>query len=160
MESLDSQTGTEDKTSHQAVRSGEAGLSCSEAILVTYAGRFGLPRALAMRIAGGFGGGMGLMGETCGAVTAAFMVLGLRFGADSIEDIFSRQNTYLQVADFAERFKHSRGSLLCRELCVGHSMSTKAKAEALRKSGLPSLMIQTAAEILDDMLDEKEGGQQ
>lgn len=137
---------------HKAVQKGEEGYSCAEAILVAYAGRFDLDESLAFKFASGFGGGMGLMGETCGAVTAAFMVLGLRFGAKSIYDSFDRQNTYLQVAEFAERFKAIQGSLLCRELCIGHSMSTREDVMALRKSGLPSLMIATAAEILDAML--------
>ena len=46
---------------HRAVQNGENGLSCSEAILVTYANHFGITKSIAMKIASGFGGGMGLM---------------------------------------------------------------------------------------------------
>lgn len=134
---------------------GEKGCSCSEAILVTYGKLFGLDPDLAMKVAGGFGGGMGLMGETCGAVTAAFMVLGLAFGTADTRDSFSRQNTYLMVAEFAERFKTKQGSLFCRELCAGYSMSTAEGAGALRASGKPRQMIRAAAEILEQMLREE-----
>ena len=54
------------------------GYNCAQAILSTYADLFGLSEQDAYRIAEGFGTGMGAMGETCGAVTAAFMLIGLK----------------------------------------------------------------------------------
>jgi len=55
----------------------EAGFNCCQAILSTYGSELGLDESLAKRIASGFGGGMARMGETCGPVTGAFMVIGL-----------------------------------------------------------------------------------
>ncbi len=49
------------------------GFSCSQAILSTYGEEVGLARILGLKLAEGFGGGMGRMAETCGAVTGAFM---------------------------------------------------------------------------------------
>lgn len=135
-----------------ALRLGEKGYSCSEAVICAFSESLGLPEHLAIRIASGFGGGMGLMGETCGAVTAAFMVIGLRFGTNDLAQSYHRQNTYLKVAEFAERFKKVKLSLNCRELCVGHSMSTPESAKALRQSGKPQEMIKTATRILEDLL--------
>jgi len=137
-----------------ALKHGENGRSCSEAILVTYAQNFGLPRETAIRIASGFGGGMGLMGKTCGAVTAAFMVLGLRFGTDNASDIFSRQNTYMMVSEFAERFQSRFGSLNCRELCVGHSMATLEGVKKLRASGKPQKIIRDTVLLLEEIMTE------
>ena len=135
-----------------AEKNGERGYSCSEAVLLTYCGNFNLDPEIAVKLASGFGGGMGLMGETCGAVTAAFMVIGLRFGADDITDSYSRQNVLMMVAEFAERFKESLGSLNCRELCKGHSMSSPEGSKALRASGLPQKMITNAVKILEELL--------
>jgi hypothetical protein len=52
------------------------GLSCSQAVFSEYAGEYGLDKDAASKIASGFGGGMGRMGLTCGAVTGAYIVIG------------------------------------------------------------------------------------
>ena len=70
----------------RAVSSFKEGFRCSQALLSTYGVQFGLNREVALRISEAFGGGMGRMGETCGAVTGAFMVIGLRYGKTRIED--------------------------------------------------------------------------
>lgn len=45
---------------------------------------------MAKRIAGGFGGGMGYINETCGAVTGAFMLIGLKYGKVEVDDNAAR----------------------------------------------------------------------
>jgi C_GCAxxG_C_C family probable redox protein len=137
-----------------AVEQGRAGCSCSEAILSVFGPLLGLPSETAMKLASGFGGGMGLMGETCGAVTASFMALGLALGTHDVTDTYSRQNTYVMIGEFADRFKGKLGSLNCRELCVGHTMATPEGAKALRASGRPEQIIRIASEILDQILNE------
>ena len=66
------------KRSKHAVSCFKDGFSCSQALLSTYGDQFGLNHELALKVSGAFGGGMGRMGETCGAVTGAFMVIGLK----------------------------------------------------------------------------------
>ena len=51
--------------------------NCAQAILHTYADMAGLSEGEAMIIAGAFGGGMGNMEGTCGALVGAGLVLGL-----------------------------------------------------------------------------------
>ena len=130
------------------------GCSCSESIMVTYGQEFGLTREIALRIASGFGGGMGLMGETCGAVTAAFMIIGLKFGASNIEDAFARENTYELVAEFARRFKSIRGSITCRELLGGLGgldLSSPEGRKYIRESGLTPQIVADVIRILEEM---------
>jgi C_GCAxxG_C_C family probable redox protein len=62
------------------------GFSCSQAVLSTYGPKFELDPELALKVSGAFGAGMGRMGETCGAVTGAFMVIGLKYGKTRVED--------------------------------------------------------------------------
>lgn len=93
-----------------AIENLKAGYSCSEAVLLTYGLQFGLNQELAFKIASGFGGGMGFMGETCGSVTAAYMVIGLKYGANSVKDRYSREFTYESVSNFADLFKERNGS--------------------------------------------------
>jgi C_GCAxxG_C_C family probable redox protein len=70
----------------------------------------------ALKIGSAFGGGMGLMGETCGAVTGAFMVIGLKHGAANAANKESRTKTYDLVKKFTERFKARNESIVCRDL--------------------------------------------
>ena len=49
----------------QAVALFTGGMACSQAILATYGPLFGFDRDEAIRIARGFGGGMGRLSETC-----------------------------------------------------------------------------------------------
>ena len=55
----------------------EKGLNCSQAIVATYGPPLGLERDSALKVAAAFGGGMGHLGRTCGAISGALMVIGL-----------------------------------------------------------------------------------
>ena len=52
-------------------------INCAQTVITTFCEELGLDRAIALQVANGFGGGMGRTGRTCGAVTGAYMVLGL-----------------------------------------------------------------------------------
>ena len=59
-----------------AVATFKGGFNCSQAVLSVFCEELGLDKETAARIAGGFGGGIGHLGETCGAVTGAIMAMG------------------------------------------------------------------------------------
>jgi C_GCAxxG_C_C family probable redox protein len=133
-----------------------AGFNCSQAVFSAYADDFGLDEEAALKIAAGFGGGMGRMAETCGAITGAMMVLGLRHGGTT-PDREAKERVYAKIRQFADRFKARNGSLLCRDL-LSCDISTPAGHEAAREKGLFTTACPTyvrdAAEILEEMLAE------
>lgn len=133
------------------------GCNCSQAILWTYGEPFGLSRAAALRLASGFGGGMGRMGDTCGAVTGAFMVLGLQSGPTTAKDDKAKEKTYQRVRQFAERFKAHNGSLVCRDL-IGCDISSPEGLQQAKQQKLFSTicakLVQDAAELLEELLAE------
>ncbi len=128
------------------------GFNCSQAVFSSYAD--GIDEETALKIASGFGGGMGRMAGTCGAVTGAFMVLGLRFGGIT-PDQEAKERIYEEVREFANRFKARNGSLLCRDL-LSCDVSTPEGYEAAKESGLFATScpkyLRDAAEILEEML--------
>ena len=69
-----------------AVFSFNNGFNCCQSVLLAYCQEFGLDSQVASRLSTGFGGGMGRMAGVCGAVTGAFMVLGLKYGKMRAED--------------------------------------------------------------------------
>jgi C_GCAxxG_C_C family probable redox protein len=138
-----------------AVDAFEGGLNCAQSMLATYGPRFGLERELALKLAGGFGGGIGHLGESCGAVTGALMVIGLKQGGTSVDGEGVQEKTYALIAKFLEEFKARRGSILCREL-LGCDISTPQGLENARNKGLfeercPNF-VRASAEILEELL--------
>ena len=100
----------------KAVGLHQSGCNCAQAVLCAYGDLFGLDEKQAYKIAEGFGSGMGGMGETCGAVAAAFMLIGLKNSNGAIGDKATRPDTYEQVRELAGAFKEETGSVICREL--------------------------------------------
>jgi len=130
------------------------GFSCSQAVLGTYCEQFGLDKKQACKISCGFGGGMHI-DQTCGAVTGAVMVIGLKYGRTRADDVEAKMKTAKMVAEFAKKFKERHGSVSCTEL-LGCNISTlegyqEAKKRDLFKQVCPKYVI-SAAEILDEML--------
>lgn len=133
----------------------EGGFSCSQAILSIYGEELGLDRETAMKIASAFGGGMGHMGETCGAVTGAFMVIGLKYGNTNAGDRKSKAKVYGLVKEFVTRFKLRNGSIVCREL-LGCDLSTKEGLKRAKKQEVFVIrcpkFVRDAADIIEDIL--------
>lgn len=124
-------------------------------MISSYGEEFGLGRELALRIAGAFGGGMARMGETCGAMTGALMVIGLKYGKVTAGDEKARERTYELSREFASRFKKRHGSIVCREL-LGYDLSSpEQRAEAHQKGLFDTLcpsLVRHATEILEEIL--------
>ncbi len=131
------------------------GFSCSQAVLSAFAPDLGLDRETALRVAGAFGGGMARMGETCGAVTGALMVIGLKHGQIRPDDKQAKEKTYAAAKTFAEQFVTQNGALRCCEL-LGCNIGTTEGMQLARDKGLfislcPKL-VSSAAEIVEQLL--------
>jgi len=141
-----------------AVEQFDKGFNCSQAVLSSYCEQFGLDEKTALKIATGFGGGMHIDG-TCGAVTGAFMVLGLKYGNTSAEDQVTKENVYVKVIKFSKRFNDEHGSTQCHEL-LGCDISTREGLEIARQKGVFSVicpkLVKHAAEILEEMCEMKD----
>jgi C_GCAxxG_C_C family probable redox protein len=138
----------------RAVHRFAEGFNCSQAVFSAYAEQFGLDEETALKIAAGFGGGMGRLGETCGAVTGAFMVLGLRYGRGS-PDPAAKERIYALIREFSTRFNARNGSLTCKGLLVC-DISTPEGYEVARKKQLFTTacprFVRDAAEVLEEMM--------
>ena len=142
--------------SEQAVERFGKGFNCSQAVLGSYSKQFGLDCEKAFKVATGFGGGM-RMGSTCGAVSGAFMVLGLKYGNTTAEDKEGKANTYKKVEEYTKRFKARNDYIMCREL-LGCDLSTPEGMKEAQDKGLFSSicpgMVREAVEILEEMMNE------
>jgi len=130
--------------------------NCAQSIFGSYCTKYGLEIDTALRIATGFGGGMGRSQRTCGAITGSYMVLGLKYGMGLKGDKNARDDTYHYINEFSTRFKKEFGSLICKEL-LGCDINTPEGKEYYERNNFFEnkcfQYVKKVAEILNDILD-------
>lgn len=94
----------------------EEGYACSQSILLAFSDLYGIDERTAALISSTFGGGMGRLRQKCGAVTGAFMVLGLAYGNEAPNDSESKLNSYRKVRELDKKVEDLHGSTICLEL--------------------------------------------
>jgi C_GCAxxG_C_C family probable redox protein len=109
--------------SENAIHYFSNGFNCSQAVLASFGQEYGLSEDDCLRLACAFGGGMARRQMTCGAVTGAFMVLGMKFGRAKNDDISKKAETYEKANEFIEEFIKRNKSVNCRELLRGLNMN-------------------------------------
>lgn len=103
------------------------GYNCAQAVVASFAAEAGLKESEALLLASGLGGGLGGLGQTCGAVSGMVLVYGRLQGYDDPEDPRAKADTYAGVKRLMLRFDDAFGSWLCKEL--------KPKAHAAATAG-------------------------
>ncbi len=130
-------------------------LNCAQSMLSTYCEDFGLDRNLGLKIAMGFGSGMARAGKTCGAVTGAYMVLGLSQRINEHNSRESIERTYKLIDDFNRQFKALHGSLECKKLINQNLTTPEERAEAHDKGIFTIVcpnLVRDASKILESLL--------
>ena len=92
------------------------GYNCAQIVRCSYAEELGIDEETLFRISEGFGAGMGGMMQTCGAVTAMFMALGLANSSGDLQACDTKPQTMKKVRELAAEFEKKNGSIVCREL--------------------------------------------
>ncbi len=91
------------------------GYNCAQAVVCAYCDLFGLDEETAYKMAEGFGLGMGMM-DTCGALSAAFMLAGMQGSKGTEHPGETKAQTYKTTKMLAAAFREKNGTYLCREL--------------------------------------------
>jgi C_GCAxxG_C_C family probable redox protein len=130
---------------------------CSEAMVMAFAREFGLEPEIALKISSGFAGGMA-QGKTCGAVTGAIMLIGLKYGAGLQRDQYSKERCFQVTQEFSHRFVARRKSLECSDILVMNHINPKDPEEMnlLREKHLCEKIVKDSAEILEALFQEEE----
>ena len=130
------------------------GANCAQAVLCAFAPECGLTEEQAMRLASGFGGGVGRLREVCGAVSGMTLAVNILRGNTDFADKEAKDRHYALVRHLAEAFRSRTGSIICREL-LGEALagedspvSEKRTPGYYGKRPCPGL-VAAAAEILE-----------
>ncbi len=114
------------------------GLNCAECVLKSFL-ELGLtdypPEIIAL--ASGFGGGIGLTQNTCGAVLGGALAIGTLRGRkdplakeaveDRIAELNGEDGVYQVFRRYIEEIEAKYGTILCRELCSGYDWASKER---------------------------------
>lgn len=100
----------------KALRVHSEGYSCSQAVVAAFLDEASDEGKMAMSLAVGFGGGMGQLRRTCGALTGGCMVLGLHNQALLSNPKEMKENTYRMVREADKRFHDMLGATDCKTL--------------------------------------------
>lgn len=95
------------------------GYNCAQAVALAFVEESGLTKDALLKLTASFGGGMGRLREVCGAVSAMFMIAGLRYGYIDPLATDDKADHYKLVQELAALFKKETGTIICRELLDG-----------------------------------------
>lgn len=92
------------------------GYNCCQAVLLTFCDELGVDPVTAFKIGEGFGLGMGGMENTCGALSGAIVLAGLKNSDGDLDHPKTKAGTYRISRELTEAFKEKTGALVCRDL--------------------------------------------
>ncbi len=135
------------------------GFNCSQSVFAAFSEEVGMDRESALKLASSFGGGMGRLREVCGAVSAMFMIAGLKDGYSDPKDDEAKAEHYRLIQRLAEQFKEENGSIICRELlglpCQADSPTPEARTRGYYERRPCAELVKSAARITEEYLEGK-----
>lgn len=93
------------------------GYNCAQAVALAFADLTGTDVETVKLASAPFGGGMGRLGEVCGAVSGMLMTLSFVRRRDTL-DAREKAALYNEERVIAEMFRTRAGSILCRDLLM------------------------------------------
>lgn len=94
----------------------DKGYNCAQAVACTYCDLLGMEEETVFRMTEGFGAGMGGMEATCGALSGAVLLAGLKNSDGKLEAPKTKGRTYKLSREIVKRFHETCGSTVCKEL--------------------------------------------
>jgi len=138
------------------------GYGCCQSVVAAFADIYGLDEKLALKIAAGFGGGVGKMRMMCGAVSGLVMLIGLEEGQTEGADNEGKSHCYKIVQQLLEESKQQNGSIICAEILglKGYEKATNSYVASERtaeyyKKRPCAAKVESAARIFADYLEKK-----
>ena len=112
------------------------GYNCAQSVLYSYSEQLNISTEMALKIANGFGAGMGRKQEVCGAISGAIMVLGLLYGRGENDDREKQEILYVKVRELIDSFTKASGTINCKELLSGCVLLTEEGQNRFKEDAL------------------------
>lgn len=123
------------------------GYNCSQSVACAFCDEVGIDEKTMFAMTEGFGLGIGDMQGTCGAVSGAVIILGMKYSCENPDSPISKAQTYKIVRKLTSRFREKNGSELCHELKGSNNNGVPLRA--------CNGCVEDAATILEEILAEE-----
>ena len=121
-----------------------------------FADHLGFDKNTTLKLACGFGAGMGRKQEVCGAVSGGVLVLGSTYGMGEKGDEAAKETAYARTRDLIDRFVARHGTVICRKLIDGCDLMTEEGRRQFKEKDLRNTRcqpcVESVVEILEAML--------
>lgn len=133
-----------------------SGYNCAQSVVYSFCDVLQMEKELALKIACGFGAGMGRKQEVCGAVTGGIIVIGAKYGRGEHDDRAVTEATYLKTRDLLGHFAERHGTFVCRNLLAGCDLTSEEGQKYFKENDLLHSVckpcIQSVVEILEKLV--------
>lgn len=119
-----------------AIQKFSTGYNCAQSVLFSFSDDIGIDKNAALKIACGFGAGMGRKGEVCGAVTGGIITIGTKYGRGDADSWGATEKTYLKTRELMDKFETKFGTCICRELLNGCDLTTEEGQSYFRENDM------------------------
>ena len=130
----------------KAVQNKNNGYNCAQAVACSYCDIVGMDEETMYKVTEALGAGMGGMEGTCGAISGACIVLGLKNSSGTPKMPQSKAVTLKKAREIVSRFKERNKSVTCKDL--------KGVETGVVLRSCPDC-VRDAAEFLEDILAEE-----
>jgi C_GCAxxG_C_C family probable redox protein len=141
--------------SEKAVDLFSNGWNCNQSVLASWSPDFGVTEEMSFKIGLSYGGGMGRMGKTCGAVTGAYTAIGLWAAGQTNDKPAQKKLAAQKVQEFNKLFIDTFGKLECRDL-LGYDFSIPEESAIIGERKLTDslcpVFVGKAADLLNEIL--------
>jgi len=139
-----------------AIQKFESGYNCAQAVLFACCDNFSIDKDKALKIACGFGAGMGRKQEVCGAVTGGIIAIGLKYGRGKKDDQSATEITYEKTRELLDMFQARYNTFICLQLLNGCNLTTEKGQKYFKENDLKTKVcrecVRSVAIILEDIL--------
>ncbi len=133
------------------------GYACSQAVFLAFSDVTGVDEETGCKIMLPFGGGLGRLRLTCGAVSGMAAAIGAIFSKNE-NTPENKKRIYAIVQELCAKFQAKTGSFICGELLSGMKVPVEVggvaeeRTQEYYKKRSCAEMVALAAQILDDYL--------
>ncbi|BCY17654.1 MAG: C_GCAxxG_C_C family protein [Chloroflexi bacterium] len=122
----------------KAIERHTSGFGCAQCVASVFAEELGVNEVIAQKMALGMGGGLGRSGEVCGALSGGIMVLGMKYGVNSMDgeaNKVAKEKVYALDQELIRRFKERAGAIRCNDI-LGFDMNDADARKVASEKGV------------------------
>jgi len=140
-----------------AVSKFSEGYNCAQSVFYSFCDELGFDTNTALKMACGFGAGMGRKGEVCGAVTGGIIVIGTKYGRGEKDDRTATELTYRKTRELMDRFAEKHGTFICRRMLHGCELTTEEGQKHFKDNKFADTIckpcVRSVVEILESIME-------